>query len=71
MAALITGPPPMTADSPYPPLVFMGLALPLLRTRPWRTLGLRCAWLGGYWGWAPVEIAAFMPWLTGTAFYIR
>jgi cytochrome c-type biogenesis protein CcmF len=23
---------------------------------------------GGYWGWDPVEIAAFMPWLTGTPF---
>lgn len=23
---------------------------------------------GGYWGWDPVEIVAFMPWLTGTAF---
>lgn len=23
---------------------------------------------GGYWGWDPVEIAAFMPWLIGTAF---
>ena len=23
---------------------------------------------GGYWGWDPVEIAAFMPWITGTAF---
>ena len=23
---------------------------------------------GGYWGWDPVEIAAFMPWLSGTAF---
>ena len=23
---------------------------------------------GGYWGWDPVEIASFMPWLTGTAF---
>lgn len=23
---------------------------------------------GGFWGWDPVEIAAFMPWLTGTAF---
>ncbi len=22
---------------------------------------------GGYWGWDPVEIAAFMPWLSGTA----
>lgn len=23
---------------------------------------------GGYWGWDPVEIAALMPWLTGTAY---
>jgi len=23
---------------------------------------------GGYWGWDPVEVAALMPWLTGTAF---
>src|SRR5215467_10660298 len=23
---------------------------------------------GGYWGWAPVENASLMPWLTGTAF---
>jgi cytochrome c-type biogenesis protein CcmF len=23
---------------------------------------------GGYWGWDPVEIAALMPWLAGTAF---
>ncbi|MGF1503688.1 MAG: heme lyase CcmF/NrfE family subunit [Anaerolineae bacterium] len=23
---------------------------------------------GGYWGWDPVENAAFLPWLTGTAF---
>jgi len=23
---------------------------------------------GGYWGWDPIENAAFMPWLTGTAF---
>jgi cytochrome c-type biogenesis protein CcmF len=23
---------------------------------------------GGYWGWDPVENAAFMPWMTGTAF---
>ncbi len=23
---------------------------------------------GGYWGWDPVEISAFMPWLSGTAF---
>ena len=35
-------------------------------------LGVRWAYdvlgWGGYWGWDPVEIAAFMPWLTGTAF---
>ncbi len=35
---------------------------------------LGCRWAyevlgwGGYWGWDPVEIAAFMPWLSGTAF---
>ena len=23
---------------------------------------------GGYWNWDPVEVASFMPWLTGTAF---
>lgn len=23
---------------------------------------------GGYWGWDPVEISAFLPWLAGTAF---
>jgi len=35
-------------------------------------LGMRWAYdvlgWGGYWAWDPVEIAAFMPWLTGTAF---
>ena len=35
-------------------------------------LGMRWAYdvlgWGGYWGWDPVEIAAIMPWLTGTAF---
>ncbi len=35
-------------------------------------LGMRWAYdvlgWGGYWGWDPVEIAAFMPWLAGTAF---
>ena len=35
-------------------------------------LGMRWAYdvlgWGGFWGWDPVEIAAFMPWLTGTAF---
>ncbi|NPA06918.1 MAG: heme lyase CcmF/NrfE family subunit [Chloroflexi bacterium] len=52
-------------------------------TRPWTLvawlflflgliLGSRWAYdvlgWGGYWGWDPVEISAFMPWLTGTAF---
>ena len=23
---------------------------------------------GGYWGWDPVEVASFLPWLSGTAF---
>jgi len=35
-------------------------------------LGMRWAYdvlgWGGYWGWDPVEIAALMPWLSGTAF---
>jgi len=35
-------------------------------------LGMRWAYdvlgWGGYWAWDPVEISAFMPWLTGTAF---
>ena len=35
-------------------------------------LGMRWAYdvlgWGGYWGWDPVEIAALMPWLTGTAY---
>ncbi len=34
-------------------------------------LGMRWAYdvlgWGGYWGWDPVEVAALMPWLTGTA----
>ena len=45
---------------------------------PWLALGsglvLGGAWAytelgwGGYWGWDPVENAAFMPWLAATAF---
>ncbi len=35
-------------------------------------LGMRWAYdvlgWGGYWGWDPVEVAALMPWLSGTAF---
>jgi cytochrome c-type biogenesis protein CcmF len=35
-------------------------------------LGMRWAYdvlgWGGYWGWDPVEVAAFLPWLVGTPF---
>jgi len=46
-------------------IAWMFLSLGLILRGPWAydVLG----W-GGYWGWDPVEIAAFMPWLTGTAF---
>lgn len=43
--------------------VFLSLGLLLGGRWAYDVLG----W-GGYWGWDPVEIAAFMPWLTGTAF---
>jgi cytochrome c-type biogenesis protein CcmF len=43
--------------------VFLSLGLILGGRWAYDVLG----W-GGYWGWDPVEIAAFMPWLTGTAF---
>ena len=43
--------------------LFLSLGLLLGRRWAYDVLG----W-GGYWGWDPVEIAAFMPWLTGTAF---
>ena len=43
--------------------LFLGLGLILGGRWAYDVLG----W-GGYWGWDPVEIAAFMPWLTGTAF---
>ncbi len=43
--------------------VFLSLGLVLGGRWAYDVLG----W-GGYWGWDPVEIAAFMPWLTGTAF---
>jgi cytochrome c-type biogenesis protein CcmF len=59
---------PMTAGSASPAAGRCGLAVPLLGL----VLGGRWAYdvlgWGGYWGWDPVEIAAFMPWLTGTAF---
>lgn len=43
--------------------VFLSLGLVLGGRWAYDVLG----W-GGYWGWDPVEIAAFMPWLSGTAF---
>ncbi|MCZ6530999.1 MAG: heme lyase CcmF/NrfE family subunit [Chloroflexi bacterium] len=43
--------------------LFLGLGLILGGRWAYDVLG----W-GGYWGWDPVEIAAFMPWLAGTAF---
>ncbi len=43
--------------------LFLSLGLILGGRRAYDVLG----W-GGYWGWDPVEIAAFMPWLSGTAF---
>ncbi len=46
-------------------LAWLFLAMGLLAGGRWAydVLG----W-GGYWGWDPVENAAFMPWLSGTAF---
>jgi cytochrome c-type biogenesis protein CcmF len=43
--------------------VFLSLGLVLGMRWAYDVLG----W-GGYWAWDPVEIAALMPWLTGTAF---
>ena len=43
--------------------VFLSLGLVLGMRWAYDVLG----W-GGYWGWDPVEIAALMPWLSGTAF---
>jgi len=43
--------------------LFLGLGLILGGWWAYDVLG----W-GGYWAWDPVENAAFMPWLTGTAF---
>jgi cytochrome c-type biogenesis protein CcmF len=45
------------------PWLFLGLGLLLGGRWAYDVLG----W-GGYWGWDPVENAALMPWLTGTAF---
>jgi cytochrome c-type biogenesis protein CcmF len=43
--------------------VFLSLGLVLGMRWAYDVLG----W-GGYWGWDPVEIAALLPWLSGTAF---
>jgi len=43
--------------------VFLGIGLVLGSRWAYNVLG----W-GGYWGWDPVEVAALIPWLTGTAF---
>jgi cytochrome c-type biogenesis protein CcmF len=62
------------------PFAFAMAALALGRTgEEWITITRRwtiIAWyflslgllIGGWWAWDPVENAAFMPWLTGTAF---
>jgi cytochrome c-type biogenesis protein CcmF len=42
--------------------VFLGIGNVLGMVWAYQVLG----W-GGYWGWDPVENAAFLPWLTGTA----
>ncbi len=43
--------------------VFLSIGLVLGSRWAYTVLG----W-GGYWGWDPVEVAALIPWLTGTAF---
>ena len=45
------------------PWFFLGIGILLGGKWAYMELG----W-GGYWAWDPVENAAFMPWLTGTAF---
>lgn len=45
------------------PWLFLSMGLMLGGRWAYDVLG----W-GGYWGWDPVENAAFMPWLVGTAF---
>jgi cytochrome c-type biogenesis protein CcmF len=69
MAALSSQAAPTTAGSASPAAgvyvawLFLSFGLVLGGRWAYDVLG----W-GGYWGWDPVEIAAFMPWLTGTAF---
>ncbi|MDE3087762.1 MAG: heme lyase CcmF/NrfE family subunit [Chloroflexota bacterium] len=68
MAALITGrlgPAWLRTTRRWTIAPWMFLSIGLLLGGRWAydVLG----W-GGYWGWDPVENAAFMPWLAGTAF---
>ena len=63
-------PPPRRELDPHdPPLRAGRLALPRRRDRCSAPAGptAELGW-GGYWAWDPVENAALMPWLTGTAF---
>ena len=45
--------------------------LPGHRPTPGRKWAYVVLGWGGYWGWDPVENAALLPWLTGTAFSTR
>jgi hypothetical protein len=53
IAALDHRPHRRPLDPPHPPLDVVGMAVPLLRTRAGRTLGLRCARLGRLLGLGP------------------
>src|SRR5512142_2930072 len=68
MAALITG----RTDDPWIRLPRRWTLSSWLFLSYGRVLGSRWAYdvlgWGGFWGWDPVEIAALMPWLAGTAF---
>jgi cytochrome c-type biogenesis protein CcmF len=68
MAALITG----RSDDRWIRLTRRWTLVAWLFLSAGLVLGMRWAYdvlgWGGYWGWDPVEIAALMPWLTGTPF---
>jgi cytochrome c-type biogenesis protein CcmF len=68
MAALITGRTDdrwIRATRRWTLVAWLFLSLGLILGGRWAYYVL--GW-GGYWAWDPVEIAALMPWLTGTAF---
>ena len=65
LAARDTGPQWIRATRSSAMLAWTFLAAGLLLGSYWGYSEL--GW-GGYWGWDPVENAALMPWLTGTAF---